>query len=137
MCIRDRSRNTLPEANKHAFWAYKACLVRGRSNMSRSAPIFAAGLLSLVLVGCAMGSRTPATYDLIAPRAFAGSQKTAPYQLVVYQPTTVSALETNRLMVRPQADQISYYKGVAWSDRLPVLVQARPVSYTHLRAHET
>ncbi len=93
--------------------------------MSRSAPILAAGLLSMVLVGCAMGSKPPATYDLIAPRAFAGSKKAAPYQLVVYQPTTVSSLETNRLMVRPQADQISYYKGVAWSDRLPVLVQAR------------
>ena len=35
------------------------------------------------------------------------------------------ALETNRLMVRPQADQVSYYKDVAWSDRLPRLVQAR------------
>jgi cholesterol transport system auxiliary component len=28
-------------------------------------------------------------------------------------------------MVRPRADQVSYYKDVAWSDRLPRLVQAR------------
>ena len=28
-------------------------------------------------------------------------------------------------MVRPSSDQVSYYKGVAWSDRLPRLVQAR------------
>jgi cholesterol transport system auxiliary component len=76
------------------------------------------------LAGCA-GSKPPATYDLIAPRAFAGAAKKAPYQLVVHEPTAMSALETNRLMVRPQADQISYYKGVAWSDRLPLLVQAR------------
>lgn len=37
------------------------------------------------------------------------------------------ALETDRLMVRPQADQVSYYKGIAWSDRLPRLVQARMI----------
>jgi cholesterol transport system auxiliary component len=30
-------------------------------------------------------------------------------------------------MVRPKADQISYYKGIAWGDRLPRLVQARMI----------
>ncbi len=93
--------------------------------MSRSAPIIVASLLGLVLAGCAIGNKPPATYDLIAPRAFAGSKTPAPYQLVVYQPVAVGALDTNRLMVRPQADQVSYYKGVAWSDSLPALVQAR------------
>lgn len=37
------------------------------------------------------------------------------------------ALETDRLMVRPSAEQVSYYKGIAWSDRLPRLVQARMI----------
>ena len=46
---------------------------------------------------------------------------------MVYEPTAVHALETNRLMVRPRADQVSYYKGIAWSDRLPRLVQARMI----------
>jgi cholesterol transport system auxiliary component len=39
----------------------------------------------------------------------------------------VHALDTDRLMVRPAADQVSYYKGVAWSDRLPHLLQARMI----------
>jgi cholesterol transport system auxiliary component len=81
-------------------------------------------------MGCAVaggGSRAPATYDLIAPRAFAGSVKKAPWQLAVYEPVAVHTLETNRLMVRPQPDQVSYYKGIAWSDRLPRLVQARMI----------
>ena len=78
-----------------------------------------------VLAGCAIGNKPPATYDLIAPRAFAGNKRPAPYQLVVLQPEATGALDTNRLMVRPKADQISYYKGVAWSDSLPSLVQAR------------
>jgi cholesterol transport system auxiliary component len=39
----------------------------------------------------------------------------------------VTALDTSRLMVRPQADQVSYYKGIAWSDRVPRLVQTRMI----------
>lgn len=94
--------------------------------MSRSAPTLATGILCLGLLGCALaGSKPPATYDLVAPRSFAAAPRPAPWQLVVYEPTAVHALETDRLMVRPQADQVSYYKGVAWSDRLPRLVQAR------------
>src|SRR5512134_241006 len=94
--------------------------------MARSAPALAAGVLCLGLLGCALaGSKPPATYDLVAPRSFAATPRPAPWQLVVYEPTAVHALETNRLMVRPRADQVSYYKGVAWSDRLPRLVQAR------------
>jgi cholesterol transport system auxiliary component len=97
--------------------------------MLRSAPLFAAGLICLSLVGCAFagGKRAPATYDLVAPRSFAGSARAAPFQLVIYEPSTVHALETERLLVRPRADQVSYYKGFAWSDRLPRLVQARMI----------
>ena len=95
--------------------------------MSRSAPTLAAGLLCLGLAGCALaaGSKPPTTYDLVAPRSFAAAPRAANWQLVVYEPTAVHALETDRLMVRPRADQVSYYKGIAWSDRLPRLVQAR------------
>ncbi len=95
--------------------------------MSRSAPTLAAGLLCLALAGCALaaGSRPPATFDLVAPRSFTAAPRPASWQLVVYEPTAIHALETDRLMVRPTADQVSYYKGVAWSDRLPRLVQAR------------
>jgi cholesterol transport system auxiliary component len=94
--------------------------------MSRSAPTLAAGLVCLALAGCALaGTRPPSTFDLVAPRSFAAAPRPASWQLVVYEPTAIHALETDRLMVRPTADQVSYYKGVAWSDRLPRLVQAR------------
>jgi cholesterol transport system auxiliary component len=97
--------------------------------MSRFAPTLATGLLCLGLVGCALaaGSRPPTTYDLVAPRSFAGTKKPAPWQLMVYEPTAAAALDTSRLMVRPKADQVSYYKGIAWSDRLPRLVQTRMI----------
>src|SRR5262245_66299162 len=91
--------------------------------MSRSAPIYATGLICLGLAGCALGgSAAPTTYDLIAPRSFAAAAKPARYQLVVNEPTSVQALDTDRIMVHTRADQISYYKGAAWSDRLATLV---------------
>ena len=95
--------------------------------MLRSAPTLAAGLFCLGLVGCALpaaqGRRPPTISSRRAPSRRA--KQPAPWQLVVYEPTAVHALETDRLMVRPSADQVSYYKGIAWSDRLPRLVQAR------------
>ncbi|HXG78198.1 MAG TPA: ABC-type transport auxiliary lipoprotein family protein [Methyloceanibacter sp.] len=89
----------------------------------------ATGVLCLSLIGCALagGGRPPTTYDLVAPRSFAGTTKTAPWQLMVYEPSATSSLDSTRLMVRPKADQVSYYKGIAWSDRLPRLVQTRMI----------
>lgn len=70
----------------------------------------------------------PATYDLIPPRiSTVTPPRAAPFQLVVNQPTAVRALGTDKLLVKPGADQISFYKGAAWSDRLPKLVQDRMV----------
>lgn len=95
--------------------------------MSRSAPTLATGLICLGLAGCSIGGgAAPTTYDLVAPRSFAPA-KGAGYQLVVTEPTMVQALDTNRIMIKPRADQISYYKGVAWSDRLPHLYQVRMI----------
>jgi cholesterol transport system auxiliary component len=78
--------------------------------MLRSAPTLAAGLVCLALAGCALaaGSRPPNTYDLVAPRSFSAAPKPASWQLVVYEPTAIHALETDRLMVRPSSDQVSY-----------------------------
>jgi cholesterol transport system auxiliary component len=97
--------------------------------MFRSTPALATGLLCLSLAGCALagGNRAPTTYDLVAPRSFAGTAKPARFQLVVSEPVAVHALETDRIMVRQGGDKISYYKGIAWSDRLPRLVQARMI----------
>lgn len=98
--------------------------------MSRPTPALATGILCLGLAGCAIalgGKAAPTTYDLIAARSFAAVPKARNWQLVVIEPTAVQALDTNRILVRPGADQISYFKGATWSDRLPRLVQARTV----------
>jgi cholesterol transport system auxiliary component len=94
--------------------------------MFRPMAMIALGMLGLGLVGCA-GSPPPTTYDIVASRSFAASPKSAKYQLVVSEPVASPPLDTNRIMVKPSADTVSYYKGVAWGDRLPRLVQARMV----------
>jgi cholesterol transport system auxiliary component len=73
------------------------------------------------------GNAAPTTYDLVAPRSFAAGARSAPYQLVVNEPTALHAIDTDRIMVRPNASEISYYKGAAWSDRLPHLMQVRMI----------
>jgi cholesterol transport system auxiliary component len=94
--------------------------------MFRLAAIVTLGIVGLGLAGCA-GSPPPTTYDIVASRSFAASPKSAKYQLVVSEPVAATPLDTNRIMVKPSANTVSYYKGVAWGDRLPRLVQARMV----------
>jgi len=85
--------------------------------------------LSGFLLGGCLGSKVSqvATYDLVAPKV---STLTAPraakFQLVINEPGAVRSLENDRIMVRDGA-RVAYYKGAAWTDRLPRLMQARMV----------
>ena len=85
--------------------------------------------LSGILLGGCLGSKVSqvATYDLVAPKV---STLTAPraakFQLVINEPGAVRSLENDRIMVRDGA-KVAYYKGAAWTDRLPRLMQARMV----------
>ncbi|MEC9369601.1 MAG: ABC-type transport auxiliary lipoprotein family protein [Pseudomonadota bacterium] len=84
---------------------------------------------AVLLGGCALGgSAPPATYDILAPKVMTlSAPRPSKVQLVVNEPSAVRSLETDRIMVKPGTEQISYYKGAAWSDRLPRLLQARMV----------
>ena len=87
-----------------------------------------AAVASLLLGGCAGGGAPPATFDLLAPKVMTlTAPKPATFQLVVNEPRAVRSLETDRILVKPSAAQISYYKNAVWSDRLPRLLQARLV----------
>jgi cholesterol transport system auxiliary component len=85
-------------------------------------------LSGILLGGCIGSGASPvATYDLVAPKV---STLTAPraakFQLVINEPGAVRSLENDRIMVRDGA-KVAYYKGAAWTDRLPRLMQARMV----------
>jgi cholesterol transport system auxiliary component len=48
-------------------------------------------------------------------------------QVLVPEPTTVRALDTDRIAARPTPSEYAYLPGAVWSDRLPKLLQARLV----------
>lgn len=83
--------------------------------------------LALAMSGCALAvsSAPPRTFDLVVPEIAPASGPELPVQLVVHTPSAVRALDTERILVRPQHEQISYYPDAVWSDRLPRLVRAR------------
>lgn len=68
----------------------------------------------------------PETYDLLAskPVALAKARRTG-FQLVVSEPSAVRALATDRILVKPGSENISYFPKAQWSDRLPSLLQTR------------
>jgi cholesterol transport system auxiliary component len=89
--------------------------------------LLAAPLMAMALSGCtALLAGAPSNiFDLSAP-----GEVQAPrggLQVLVPEPTTVRALDTDRIAARPSPAEYAYLPGVVWSDRLPRLLQARMV----------
>jgi cholesterol transport system auxiliary component len=99
-------------------------VVERRSRGMRTAALLALGL---ALAACGgMGGQAPPTFDLSAPQAPAKARGSGRGQLVVAEPTALSVLNTDRIVVRTQGE-IAYLSRAQWSDRLPRLVQSRLV----------
>ena len=82
--------------------------------------VLAAGL---GLGGCFSLSGPPQLYDLSPKNTFDIDAPRADWQLVVEEPTTPNAINTDRLAIRPTPLQIEYFPEVKWTDRAPALVQ--------------
>ncbi|CAN7585374.1 ABC-type transport auxiliary lipoprotein family protein [Bosea sp. LjRoot90] len=93
-------------------------LLRGRL---RALSLTVAGVL--LLAGCG-GGAAPTTYDLSAPRDF-GRIGGSGGVLIVAEPSTVQALDSDRLIVKDSAGSLSFLGGAQWADRVPKLVQTR------------
>ena len=94
------------------------------------------GMLSLGLGGCsvtgalkgAFSNTTPAnTYDLVVDRSAIKRSSRLGTQLVVATPVAVKVLAGENILVKPSPNQVNYYGGAVWGDRLPKLLQARIV----------
>lgn len=84
--------------------------------------------MACALLGACSTTPPPATFDLMAPKVMTvTAPRPAQFQLVINEPSAIRSLETDRIMVKPGPAQITYYKGAAWGDRLPRLMQARMV----------
>lgn len=81
-----------------------------------------------LLAGCAVvQGPPPETYDLTAPSEFSGSVGSTRAQLLVANPTSVSVLDSERILLRPGPNVVTYLKGAQWTDKLPKLLQTRIV----------
>jgi cholesterol transport system auxiliary component len=98
--------------------------MRNWTSLGRSLPVAA----TLMLAGCSfLGAEAgTATYDLTAPRGITAPRATSA-QVLVPEPVTLRALDTDRIVVRPKPSEVNYLAGAQWSDRLPRLVQSRLV----------
>jgi cholesterol transport system auxiliary component len=88
----------------------------------------AVGGLALMLAGCSVlggSGPPPAIYDLVTPVSFPGLQGRTNAQLLIPPPSAINALNTDRIVVRPEGEEIAYYPGVTWSDQLPLLIQTK------------
>lgn len=103
--------------------------------MPALAKLALAASLAALLPACAIlgGSHEPiAVLDpLPAPAPAPVDAPAATWSLLVLRPLASASLDTERIVVRPSPGALQVYKGAAWSDTAPDLVQA-----TLLRAFE-
>lgn len=84
-------------------------------------------LPALVAVGLALAacsSKPPQTFDLNAPARVAAAGGVRG-NLVVAEPVAVATLDGQRIVVKPNAGEVTFLPDAQWSDRLPKLVQAK------------
>lgn len=96
-----------------------------RPKRRRAARLTVATAFAAMLAGCAaVLPQTPnSIFDLRAPGRIAPPRGSL--QILVPQPTTLKALDTDRIAARPTPAQYAYLPGAVWSDQLPKLLQAR------------
>jgi len=87
-------------------------------------------LLLAALAGCSvLPEREPLrVFEPLLAAAPASALARAPqaeWSLLVPRPIAAQALDSERINVRPAPGQVQVYKGAAWSDNAPDLVQAR------------
>jgi len=86
--------------------------------------LFLAFAAALTLSGCGLlGSDPPQLFDLSPKSTFDGTAPSVDWQLVVEEPTTPNAINTDRIAIRPVQLEVQYFPGVKWTDRAPALVQ--------------
>ena len=81
-----------------------------------------AGLPVLLIVACA--TEPKATYDL-SPVAGGFAARAGRGQLAILFPEATLPANSDRIVVRTDAQSIAYLEGAQWVDRLPSLVQSR------------
>lgn len=72
------------------------------------------------------GEKKPVSvYDLTAAKQFPGLDKTIKQQMVVPDPSSILAFDTQKILIRTASGTLSNVEDAQWADTLPKLMQAR------------
>lgn len=90
-------------------------------------PLFALLCAVPLLAGC-IGKlpgtgAPPKLYDLTPKSTFDSNLPSVNWQLIVQEPVAAANIDTSRIVARQTPLTVEYYKGVAWIDRAPRMVQ--------------
>ncbi len=82
--------------------------------------------MCLALAACSvLGGKQLTTYDLSAPSTFDDISGRSNAQILVATPTALKSLDSEMIVVRPNAAEITYFGDAQWSDRLTRVVQEK------------
>ncbi|WP_420559195.1 ABC-type transport auxiliary lipoprotein family protein [Tepidicaulis sp.] len=99
---------------------------------NRIAALCAAGLLMLALGGCAVlsaaDSEPPSIFVLTAAKPAMPQEEPTRAQIVVAEPFSPAAYDTNRIVYLPTPNEVSYFADARWTDRAPRMVQSLTVA---------
>ncbi len=86
-------------------------------------------LLIVSLSACISLIKEPSPITVYSLRSTGNSQNqdwpTVPWSLTISRPISNTFLDSNRIVVRPEANILKVYQGANWSDSLPDLVQEK------------
>jgi len=99
----------------------------------RTAKVLSIALLAASVSACGGFSLVgpsgppPNVYDLSPKSTFDDDLPTVDWQLVVEEPISSRALDSDRILIKDTALSIGYISGARWSDRAPRMIQTRLV----------
>ena len=125
MAVQFRSTTVAGDKGNETCRTGKGVLVGVTEGNCRGLSIAALVVSVFILAGCGNG-QAPPTFDLSSPQVASKARGSAHGQLVVVEPSALSVLNTDRIVVRNRGE-IAYLSKAHWSDRLPRLVQSRLV----------
>jgi len=99
-----------------------------RGNVRRWARLACVGLIaSFGLASCEVLKPAPQAYDLNAPSDLSAVRGGTRAQILIPVPSAIRALDSDRIAIKPTANEFSYLAESVWTDQLPKLIQARVI----------
>jgi cholesterol transport system auxiliary component len=98
------------------------------SSLGKDTKVHLLSSLSLFLSACSIlptPGEAPSRYFLekASVQWFGPEKKKRMRQIAIEMPVIYTPLDTNRIVILPEKNQLEYYAGIEWSDRLSSLIQ--------------